>query len=106
MATNSSNGPTPRGNGPAAHADEVKKGAGSREVLAATADESPLAFDGTTVEKALQTTAKVSDLEGKDEGAQVSAEASQAKLDEAKRLDQAEDKSSDKPADKPSGENK
>lgn len=87
MALSSKDNPVQRGDGAAAHAAEVEKGAKSREVLAATADESPLAFDGTTAEKALQTTAKVADLDDKDEGATISAQASQDKIDKAKELD-------------------
>jgi hypothetical protein len=91
MAMNSKSNPlSPRGDGWAAHNAEVEKGSKSREVLAATADESPLAFDGTTAEKALQTTAKVADLDAKDEGAQVSAAASADKIETAKRLDSEE----------------
>jgi hypothetical protein len=88
--TNKDNPSSPRGDGWGSHADEVAKGARQREVLAETANESPLAFNGTTVEKALQTVAKVSDMDSKDEGATVSAEASQAKIDMAKRLDKEE----------------
>lgn len=99
MAMTSKDRPSPMGDGAQAHANEVEKGAKSREVLVATADESPLAFDGTTVEKALQTTAKVSDLDDKDEGAQVSAQASQDKIDKAKELDRKDAKSSDSGSD-------
>ena len=88
MALNSKNNPlSPRGDGWAAHNAEVEKGAKMAEVLAATSDESPLAFDGTTAEKALQTTAALSDMDEKDEGAQVSAAASAGKLEAAKELD-------------------
>ncbi len=88
--SNKDNPLPPRGDGWAAHNAEVEKGAKSRETLAATADESPLAFDGTTAEKALQTTAKVADMDAKDEGAKVSAAASADKIETAKRLDKAE----------------
>lgn len=98
MALSSKDNPVQRASGAEAHAAEVEKGAKSREVLAATADESPLAFDGTTAEKALQTTAKVADLDEKDEGAQVSAQASQDKIDKAKELDKEDAKSSDSQA--------
>lgn len=86
MPTNRDNGPTvyARGDGWDAHMREVEKGRQSADVLRATADESPLAFDGTTAEKALQTTASVGDLDEKDEGAQVSARASEGKLEAAK----------------------
>lgn len=86
MPTNRDNGPTvySRGDGWDAHMREVEKGRKSADVLRATADESPLAFDGTTAEKALQTTASVEDLDEKDEGAQVSARASEGKLEAAK----------------------
>lgn len=94
MAVNSKNTPTPRGDGNAAHAAEVEKGAKSREVLNATADESPLAFNGTTEEKALQTTAALSDMDDKDEGAQVSAAASVDKIETAKKLDKESDSDS------------
>lgn len=97
MAMSNSNTPTsPRGDGWGSHADEVEKGAKSREVLAETATESPLAFNGTTVEKALQTTARVSDLDEKDEGATASAEASAGKIEKAKELDKEEDSTSSK----------
>lgn len=95
MALSSKDNPVQRGNGAAAHAAEVEKGARSREVLAETANESPLAFNGTTAEKALQTVAKVADLDDKDESATISAQASQDKLDEAARLDKEDAKSSD-----------
>lgn len=96
MALTNKDNPTPRrGSGAEAHAREVEKGARLREVMAETANESPLAFDGTTVEKALQTVAKVSDLDDKDEEARTSAAASQAKLDRAAELDKEDAKSSD-----------
>jgi hypothetical protein len=95
MALSSRDNPIQRGNGAAAHAAEVEKGARSREVLAETANESPLSFDGTTAEKALQTVAKVADLDDKDEGATISAQASQDKIDKARELDKEDAKSSD-----------
>lgn len=98
--TNKDNPLSPRGDGWAAHNDEVEKGSKSREVLAATADESPLAFNGTTKEKALQTTAKVADLDAKDEGAQVSAAASADKIETARRLDKEEGTESSTESDK------
>lgn len=84
MALRRDNGPTPRGDGWAAHMDEVEKGRRSAEVLRETATESPLAFDGTTAEKALQTSASVEDVADKDEGERVSAAASEGKLEAAK----------------------
>lgn len=95
MALSSKDNPVQRGNGAAAHAAEVEKGARSREVLAETANESPLSFNGTTAEKALRTVAKVADLDDKDESATVSAQASQDKADKAKELDREDAKSSE-----------
>jgi hypothetical protein len=95
MALSSKDNPVQRGNGAAAHAAEVEKGSKSREVLAETANESPLSFNGTTVDKALQTVAKVADLDDKDESATISAQASQDKIDKARELDKEDAKSSD-----------
>jgi hypothetical protein len=95
MALSSKDNPVQRGNGAEAHAAEVEKGARSREVLAETANESPLSFNGTTTDKALQTVAKVADLDEKDEGATISAQASQDKIDKARELDKEDAKSSD-----------